>query len=246
MAVRNGSNFIREQIASILPQLGSEDELVIVDDASLDDTVAIIEGFCDCRIRVIRQANNRGVIQSFGHALQEAKGEIIFLSDHDDLWRADKVEKFMDMFRKCPEVTVILSDLVIIDASGKIASEPRFKNKRFHPGALHNIVRNRYHGSAMAFRRAVLEFCLPFPRDIPMHDMWIGIANQFFGKAGFIGEPLLMWRRHGSNDSPIVHAPLLQMIRWRWALTKNLVLLYVRRRALKRHAIGRPTGKLMR
>ncbi|MGC2638824.1 MAG: glycosyltransferase [Acidobacteriaceae bacterium] len=228
MAVRNGANFIREQIGSILPQLRDGDEFLIVDDASSDDTVAIVEAFRDPRIRILRQTENRGVVQSFGHALDQATGDMIFLADHDDLWRSDKVTKFLDLFAARPDVTVAMSDLVIIDATGKIISGARFGSRTFHPGALRNIIRNRYQGSAMAFRRSILGAILPFPAGIPIHDMWIGIVNQFVGKAAFIPEPLLLYRRHGSNDSPATHASWSKMIRWRWALVKNLILWWLR------------------
>ncbi|HEX4007830.1 MAG TPA: glycosyltransferase family 2 protein [Acidobacteriaceae bacterium] len=230
MAAWNSARFIREQIASILPQLGEHDELVIVDDASQDDTCAIIESFCDARLRVVRQERNLGVVRSFAHALEEARGDIVFLADHDDIWRADKVEKFLQLFREHPEVTVAMSDLVVIDASGTVVSEPRFGDKKFHAGLLRNLVRNRYQGSAMAFRRSVLQRCLPFPADIPMHDQWIGLVNQFRGRTGFIPEPLLFYRRHGANESPSTHAAWGKMLRWRWAMLKNLVLRYARRR----------------
>jgi glycosyltransferase involved in cell wall biosynthesis len=238
MAVLNGANFIEEQIASILPQLGSKDEFVIVDDASKDNTIDIVASFRDERIRIIRQEQNRGVVQSFGRALEEAKGEIIFLTDHDDIWRADKVEKFLEMFDRCPAITVVMSDLVVIDAACKIVSGPKLGAQNFHQGVFRNLVRNRYQGSAMAFRRSILEYCLPFPTDIPIHDVWIGLVNQFVGEAAFIAEPLLFYRRHGSNDSRATHAPLMQMIRWRWALIKNLTSLYVRKLALRSYHLA--------
>lgn len=228
MAVYNGANYIREQIASILSQLGDNDELIIVDDASLDDTVAIIDSYNDRRIRIVHQEYNRGVVQSFGHALQEAGGEIIFLADQDDVWRTDKVEKFLEIFRAYPDITLLMSDLAIMDAAGNTILESRFKTKKFHPGVLHNLMRNSYQGSTMAFRRSILDYCLPFPCDIPMHDMWIGLVNQFVGKVMFINDPLLFYRRHGSNKSPETHASLMQMIYWRWSLMKNLGRLYVR------------------
>lgn len=233
MAVYNGANFIAEQIASILPQLGQLDEFVVVDDASKDNTIAIVEGFHDERIRIIRNEQNRGVVQSFGRALEAASGDIIFLTDHDDVWRADKVQKFMELFESYPDVTVVTSDLLIVDAAGRIVSGPKFGSKKFHEGALRNLIRNQYQGSAMALRRSILDYCLPFPADIPIHDVWIGLVNQFVGKAAFIKEPLLFYRRHGSNDSPGKHAPLMQMIRWRWALIKDLTGLFFRRRALR-------------
>jgi hypothetical protein len=169
--------------------------------------------------------------------LEAAGGEIIFLTDHDDKWRADKVQKFLEVFEAHPDITVVMSDLMIIDAAGKIISEPKFGPRKFHQGAFRNLVRNQYQGSAMAFRRSILKYCLPLPADIPIHDVWIGLVNQFVGKAAFIREPLLFYRRHGNNDSPDKHAPLMQMIRWRWALIKNLTRLYLRRMPPRRHQL---------
>lgn len=231
MAACNGGRFIGEQIASILPQLASHDEFIIVDDASVDNTVGVIESFRDSRIRVIHHTAQRGVVASFGRALEEAKGEIVFLTDQDDLWRADKVKRFLGVFSKHSDVTVVTSDLVIIDAAGRVCSGPRFGKSRFCAGIFQNLVRNRYQGSAMAFRRRILKYCLPFPEDIPIHDVWIGLVNQFVGRAAFIPEPLLLYRRHGSNESPDRHAPVPQMLRWRWALTKNLAVLYLQKLA---------------
>jgi glycosyltransferase involved in cell wall biosynthesis len=238
MAAHNGASFIQEQIASILSQLEERDEFVIVDDASQDNTIAIAESFHDKRIRIVRQKRNRGVVRSFGRALEEASGEIIFLADQDDVWQADKVQKCLEMFKMNPDITVVMSNLVIIDAAGRVVSAPKFGSRKFHPGVFHNLVCNGYQGSAMAFRRSILEWFMPFPLDIPIHDMWIGLVNQFVGKAGFIDEPLLLYRRHGKNDSPETHAPLPQMIRWRWALIKNLALLYVHKLAFRRRRVG--------
>lgn len=228
MATYNGDRFIRQQLTSILPQMSNDDELVLVDDASMDATVSVAEGFADRRIRILKQAHNRGVIKTFERALQEARGDILFLSDQDDVWRLDKISKVKGMFSAHPDLSLVLSDSSIVDGDGRIISETRFQSGRFHPGAMQNFVRNRYLGCAMAFRRSLLDYCLPFPADIPMHDMWIGIVNQFVGKTGFIDEPLMSYRRHENNTSPQTHAPLGQMIRWRWALAKNLALLWAR------------------
>ena len=234
MAVRNGTNFIVEQIESILPQLEDGDEFIIVDDASTDNTIAVVENVRDRRIRIIRQMENRGVIRSFGQALAAARGEIVFLADHDDLWHPGKVRKFLEAFRTDPAVTLVVSNLVVIDANGAVVSAPKFRPGEFRAGLLSNLIRNRYQGSAMAFRRSILNYCLPFPDGIPIHDVWIGLVNQFVGRAAFIEEPLLLYRRHGSNDSPDRHAPILRMIRWRWSLARNLCLLYLRRIAFPR------------
>jgi glycosyltransferase involved in cell wall biosynthesis len=229
MATYNGERFIHEQLSSILAQLNADDEIVVVDDASSDQTLSIVEGFCDRRIRIIRQPRNSGILKTFGRALQEARGEIVFLSDQDDVWRPDKVSKISSIFAQRPEVSLVISDCSVIDAAGNVTLESRHKATRFYLGAFRNIVSNRYLGCAMAFRRSTIEYCLPFPADIPQHDMWIGIVNQFVGRAEFINEPLFAYRRHDRNGSPGQHAPIVQMIRWRWSLVKNLSLLGLQR-----------------
>jgi hypothetical protein len=95
----------------------------------------------------------------------------------------------------------------------------------------------------MAFRRSILPAVLPFPPDIPIHDMWIGIVNRFVGKAAFLPEPLLLYRRHGTNDSPSTHASWGKMIRWRWTVLRNLILWRLRRRRVARATVPEPRAR---
>jgi glycosyltransferase involved in cell wall biosynthesis len=229
MAVFNGSRFIHEQIASILPQLGQNDELVIVDDASSDNTIEIIERFDDHRIRVIRQQRNLGVVGSFERALADSRGEIIFLSDQDDIWRVDKVKIYMERFAANPELTLLISDCQIIDTEGYVIPPAGLKPRPFRQGLLRNVVMNSYQGSTMAFRRELLAWCIPIPNALPTHDMWIGNVNQIVGKAGFIDEPLLLYRRHDRNTARVTRAPWRIVLAWRWALVKGLLGFVMRR-----------------
>jgi glycosyltransferase involved in cell wall biosynthesis len=223
MATYNGESYLSEQLGSILPQLSATDELIIVDDASQDATCAIVERLRDHRIRLIRNETNQGVLASFETALRNTTGEIIFLSDQDDVWHPEKVGRFLLLFKARPKVTLVISDARIIDADGRVLSQSRLNGKEFDPRVVPNLVRNRYVGCALAFRRDILHYCLPFPRSVPMHDMWIGILNQIYGETAFLREPLLSHRRHGGNSSPDTHASYSQMFRWRTYLIFNLV-----------------------
>jgi glycosyltransferase involved in cell wall biosynthesis len=223
MATYNGERFLVEQLESIISQLGPNDELIIVDDASQDSTCAVIEGFCDVRIRLIQNETNQGARASFETALRHTTGEIIFLSDQDDVWHPEKVSRFLHLFGARPEVTLAISDAQIIDGNGYVLSQSRLNGKNFRPGVLTNIVRNSYLGCALAFRRSALDYCLPFPRSIPMHDMWIGILNELFGETAFLKESLISYRRHGHNASADKHGSYSQMLRWRMHLVFNLI-----------------------
>ncbi|WON79864.1 glycosyltransferase [Acinetobacter sp. UGAL515B_02] len=76
MASYNGASYIKQQIESILSQLGDNDELIISDDLSTDDTVNIILGFNDDRIKLV-EGKKQGIIKNFENALKLLQ-EIIF------------------------------------------------------------------------------------------------------------------------------------------------------------------------
>jgi glycosyltransferase involved in cell wall biosynthesis len=223
MAAHNGAHYIREQIASILPQLGESDELIVVDDGSEDNTTALVKSFGDSRVHIVRNRQNVGVVRSFERALELASGDIIFLSDQDDLWRSDKVRAFITRFAADPTITLIVGNGELIDATGQSLNERLYSNGAVATGVLANLVKNRYQGSTMAFRREVLDVALPFPKGLPMHDSWIGLVNAIIGKAVFVDEPLLFYRRHGGNVTARRHGPPMRMVAQRWTLATELV-----------------------
>lgn len=237
MATFNGGPFVAEQIASILTQLGPTDQLVAADDTSSDNTVAIIEGLGDPRIHVLRQATNRGTVATFERALREAKGDILFLSDQDDIWCANKVETILETFERWPQVTMVMSNAELIDVQGRSLGTTLHQQNQPPLGMAANLVKNRFQGCTMAFRRELLEAILPFPDDIPMHDSWIGAVNAIVGKAVYISEPLMQYRRHGQNVTSGKRGPVIRMLAERWRLMRALAfrwrILARARRAIK-------------
>jgi glycosyltransferase involved in cell wall biosynthesis len=204
MAAFNGARFIEAQLHSILPQLAADDEIVIVDDGSQDDTVARVQSMRDSRIRLFAHRSNEGVVATFEDALRCATGDILFLSDDDDLWAPTKVRQTLDAFAAHPDVRVVISKVALIDESGARLPDSRVNRYgRFVPGFWRNILVNHYQGSAMAIRASLLGSVLPFPqRKSFLHDVWIGTRNEATGgKTAFIDEPLLFYRRHAQNVS---------------------------------------------
>ena len=100
----NGAQFIREQLNSILCQTTNVDEIVICDDGSSDDTLSIINSYCSKTdiIRVYQNQDKLGVSKNFQKAIDLCHGDLIFLSDQDDIWQANKVQTFVDYFNKTP------------------------------------------------------------------------------------------------------------------------------------------------
>lgn len=224
MAVHNGAAFLKPQVESILVQLGAEDELVVVDDGSQDDSWGLLQNIKDPRLHAHRNERNVGVLRAFERALNLARGDILFLSDQDDVWLSGKVAKALDVFDSIPSVTMVASDAILIDEQGRTLNESFFSVRGpFSSGFVHNFIKNKYLGCTLSFRRIMLRNFLPIPQDVPMHDIWFGLLNEIYGKTYFIDEPLIAYRRHRGNASPIVHADLIQMVLWRSRLAKNIV-----------------------
>lgn len=225
MATYNGEIFIRQQLDSIRYQLSDHDEMVISDDSSNDKTLEIIDELNDPRIKLVANNKFRNPIYNFEFCLSIANGDILFLSDQDDIWLPSKVQKIITVFRENPEITLVASDACIINSIDEV-TQGTFYNKSFffNSGVVQNIIRNRFLGCTLAFRRKMLGVLLPFPRQLPMHDSWIGIMNQLFGKVFYIDEPLIAYRRHNSNYSSSTHLSIAHMITFRWYLAKAVAL----------------------
>jgi len=223
IATYNGDKWIQEQLDSILMQLSPGDEVVIIDDGSKDQTRSIISAYKDERIKLFKNNANIGVDRSFEKAISHANGEIIFLSDQDDIWYSRKVERVIQEFKRNPLCTLVISDADIIDGKGRKTGETYFQKRGdFTHGVFSNLIKSKFLGCTIAFRSSIQAKFLPFPSNIPGHDIWIGIINEYYGHSCFISTPLIGYRRHGKNLSPVKHKDLFQMVIWRWSLLKSL------------------------
>lgn len=200
MATHNGGRFIWRQLQTVLSQLSDNDELIISDDSSTDNTVKIIESFRDTRIRLFPNQTFYSPTYNFEYALKQAQGEIIFLSDQDDEW----VEGWVDTaLRELRDVSLVVCDADMIDAKGELRAD--LDVKIYHgirkPGVLRNLYRNGYIGCCCAFRREVLDAALPFPDGLPWHDWWLGLIADMFFSTRFIRNKMVRYRRHENNAS---------------------------------------------
>lgn len=200
MATYNGEKFIKEQIDSILSQLDSNDELIISDDGSTDKTLEIIAAFNDKRIKVLNHAPPHGVIFNFENALNHTSGDYIFLSDQDDMWLPGRKEKVLAKFASGYQL--ILTNAKVIDSSNRCIHESFMVLNHSQCGFWNNFKHNSFLGCCMAFTKETLSVSLPFPKNIAMHDWWIGLVLLITGtKYTFIEEVLHCYRKHGNNVS---------------------------------------------
>lgn len=237
MAAYNGRQFLPTQVASLLENLQPQDEVIVVDDGSVDGTYEWLLSLGDARLQLHRNTTNQGVRASFQRGLALATNDIIFLCDQDDEWLPGKRAAFVEAFARDAGCLVVVSDAQLIDAESHVFGES-FMHTRggFRSGFWANFVRNRYLGCAMAVRRSLLAAALPIPNRAPMHDMWLGMLGCLLGRVTYLPQPWLRYRRHSSNVSPSSRQPWRRVLAWRLNL---LCAVTIRLAALARRRIQR-------
>ena len=228
IATYNGEKFIKEQIDSILRQLSLDDEIIVSDDGSTDDTISSINSIDDKRIRIIEGPRKHSPTLNFERAMKEAKGDYIFLADQDDVWKPNKVEVCIKWLQN---YDCVVSDAEVTDSNLNPLYPSLYSIMQVRQGRIYNTVwKNGYTGCCMAFRHEVLNASLPFPKDIPMHDIWIGNVAAYKYNVKFISEKLVLFRRHEdtiSCNGKGSKYSIWQKIKFRWSIIKNIVNLYI-------------------
>lgn len=203
LATYNGSKYIKGQIESILPQLSPEDELIVSDDASTDETSNTVLSINDNRIRLVTNESVHGITGNFENAINLAKGDYVFLSDQDDKWLPNKVGLFMAEFKKGADI--VLSNSSVTDSHLNVKIKSCY-DAFGHPnlsffGTLKSC---GWQGSAMALKRDVLLQSTPFPHNkYILHDLWIGLTVGQIYNTHIIYTPTLLYRRHSSTVTPL-------------------------------------------
>lgn len=198
MATCDGETRIDAQLRSILDQLGPDDEVVVGDASSRDSTLARIEAFQDPRVRILRGIPRGHVPTTFEAALRECRGEFVFLSDQDDVWLPTKVACCLAALEQNTS-TLLVHDARVVDSNLATLAPSFFAARGFRPGFWRNLAKPGYLGCAVVFHRRLLEFALPFPGNVPMHDWWLGLMAERHGGVGVLDDSLILHVRHGAN-----------------------------------------------
>lgn len=217
----NGALYIEDQLESILTSPFIT-EVIVSDDGSVDNTIEIVKSFNDPRIKVV-EGPHQGLVRNYESLLELASGEYIFLSDQDDVWMPNKVQV---MLARLQNADLVVCDCTVVDAQLNLLYQSFFVLMHSGPGLARNLWRNSYLGCCIAFNRRLLIHALPFPSQLPMHDWWLGLIAETFGRVSFIDQPLMKYRRHGNNASQASErsrVPLRIRLRWRTKLLISLV-----------------------
>ena len=207
----NGERFLEEQLASIEAQTRLPDELIICDDRSTDRTGEIVQAFArKARFPVIFQVNERtlGSTKNFEQAISRCSGNLIALSDQDDIWNDTRLQRSEDELRMHPEALLVFSDADIIDAQGRVVGTTLWESFHFdaarraevQAGEFDLYVKSRFvTGATVMFRRALRERLVPAGADW-FHDEWLVALTAVFGQIRPIDERLIRYRQHEAQQ----------------------------------------------
>lgn len=215
MAVYNGGEYLKKQLESIKNQTYREWRLIVRDDMSSDNSVDIISEFAlSVSQEVIIKQNNPGTgsaKDNFARLIKDAAdAEYIMFSDQDDIWKKDKIEKTLKKMKeiegKCKRGVPILvhGDVEVVDKDGCVTAKSMFELS--HIPVMQSlsslIIQNNVTGCTMMINNSLLNGVVKFAGDekVIMHDYFMALYAEVFGKTGVIEEPLLSYRQHGDNS----------------------------------------------
>lgn len=200
IATYNGERYIKQQLLSILQQIESSDELIISDDHSTDNTLSVIKSLNDTRIKIFMNEKEKGYTRNFENALNKSSGDIIFLSDQDDVWTNDKASCCLEALMNSD---FVVHDGKIVDGMLKEKHDSIFRFRGTKSGFIVNFINIKYLGCCMAFKRVVLKKALPFPQNqlLATHDSWLTLVAEMYFKVSLVRRPLILYRRHEGNIS---------------------------------------------
>lgn len=221
----NGEPYLREQLASILAQSRQPDEMVICDDMSTDRTLTIVREFSRTAPFAVKIAVNKqrlGSSRNFGKAIEECRGDVIVLSDQDDIWVARKLAVIEEFFNRFPDTDMVFSDAAIVDQELQPLGFTLWEAMRFSKREWEEVEsghalrvllrRNVVQGAAMALRSQIRQHVLPVPEDV-VHDAWIAVQVAVVGRTRLIRESLVLYRQHGANQIGMRRVDFLERMR---------------------------------
>lgn len=195
IATYNGLSYLPEQLRSIASQSLRPHEIIIVDDRSSDTTLRYlteIQSTYPIPLSVYSNTHNIGFQNTFLRALSHCSGDIVFLSDQDDVWLPDKVSTVVSYIRANPTCHLVQHDSYVTDSTLRITHQSLFK-------AMNLPIQHFSYGFCMAVSKELISH---LPQTLPIgHDHFLNYLANMFHIKGFINQPLCLYRRHPNTTS---------------------------------------------
>ena len=199
VATYNGATYLRAQLESIVEQTYKPSQIIIVDDASSDDTITIVHAFAALysEVMVVQNETRLGYIKNFEKGMLLANANYIALSDQDDIWMPHKLETLL---ANIGDQMLAYSDSELIDADGHSLHKKMsaIKNQLAYHTPLMYAIGAWAPGHAMLFKKELIDKAVPFPA-LVTHDFWLGFVATCYSRVVYVNEPLVHYRQHTQN-----------------------------------------------
>lgn len=199
MCTYQGAAYVAAQVQSILAQTYPLHEIIILDDASSDNTYALLQDLSalDTRIQLHCNEKNIGYNANFEKGIRMASGEYIAIADQDDIWEPEKISKMMNTLQ--PDTALIYCDSVRFSTTLPNNPQPNKKNRRIEGKdpelfAMFNTVS----GHASIAKTSFVKSVLPFPEKV-YYDWWLAINATLSGGIQFLPFIGVYQRMHDQN-----------------------------------------------
>ena len=208
LATYNGEKYIKCQLDSILNQTYKNIRILINDDCSTDGTKKILEEYekKDNRILVNYNEKNLGYIKNFENLLKRVENNYFMLSDQDDYWLPEKVEKSYKKLIK-ENADLVFTDLEPVDEKLKTITPSMVRFMKFKENIDRYtdyrlvFLRNCVTGCTILSKKSLIEKYIPIPTEkFMVHDWWMALIISQSGKLAFLDEPTIKYRQHGNNQ----------------------------------------------
>lgn len=238
MCTYNGERYIREQLESILTQTIPPTEIIICDDCSKDKTIEIARNILkewDGKWKIICNKKNLGYKMNFQKAISLCSGEIIFLSDQDDIWVSNKIEIMLQCFNN-PDTILAFHDAELVDQDANLLYPSFWETMPFDVNRFLNknysevLVRNVMQGAACCFRKSLFKLAFPFP-ELAIHDEWLFLNGLLNGKVVPVKKSLIKYRQARNAIGGLPDTTLHKIYKW---TTKSRQTITTQFRELKR------------
>lgn len=199
MTTYNGGIFLKKQLDSILNQTFNVSEIIVCDDGSSDGTLQLLKEYAKLtNLKYFVNEKKLGFVKNFEKALSLCSGELIVLSDQDDIWYSDKVEFLVDSIG---DNLLIHSDCDLINEDDEVFLK-NFKGEiKTHKNAEDFLFNNVVTGCTSMIHRDLLSKTIPFPEGISYHDWYLAIHAAYLGKITYISKSLTGYRQHSNQDT---------------------------------------------
>jgi glycosyltransferase involved in cell wall biosynthesis len=217
MCTYNGADFLPEQLESIVAQSRPPDEIVVCDDGSTDATRALLKTFAarsPIPVSMWNHESHLGTSRNFEHAIRRCTADAIALSDQDDVWRHDKLQRIEEALGRAPTAGLVFSDAELVDERSRSLGRRLWSDIGFDAPRRRLVRRGRalevlitgatVAGATMAFRSQFATLALPIPDEIAMiHDGWIALTIAAVADVVPLEEPLIKYRQHARQQTGI-------------------------------------------